>query len=445
MDILLIFGLILLNGVFAMSEIALVSSRQLRLEKEAEAGSDGARAALKLAREPTRFMSTIQVGITLIGILAGAWGEASIAERIEVYLLQVDWLAPWAEPLSLTLMVILITYFSLIFGELVPKRLAMHNPETIAKVVAQPMNLLSKAARPLVLLLSLSTEAILKLFGSQKAEEADIIEEEIHSLMKQGTEAGVLEESEHTMVRNVLRLDDQRVSTIMTLRKEVYFIDLEDDSDENLAKIKDSTHSRIPVCKGGIDNVMGFLYSKDVMTQVLGGKALDISEMIKRPLFVPNSATALQLLEQFKKSRVHLAIVVDEHGQTSGLVSVNDVLEAIVGDMPADDQEYEPDFVERDDGSWLVNALVDITEFKDKFGIKSLPEEEQGNYSTLGGLIMTVLGHIPKAATVLSVAGVQLEVLDMDGNRVDKVLVSRIQAPLPDNDNPPEVQSGYRD
>ncbi len=445
MDILFIFGLILLNGVFAMSEIALVSSRQVRLEKEADAGSETAKAALKLAREPTRFMSTIQVGITLIGILAGAMGEGSIAERIEVYLLQFELVAPWAEPLSLTLMVIIITYFSLIFGELVPKRLAMHNPEAIAKVVAHPMNLLSKFARPLVVLLSLSTEAILKLSGSKKTEEADIIEEEIHSLMKQGTEAGVLEESEHTMVRNVLRLDDQRVSNIMTLRKEVYYIDLEDTAEENLHKIKDTTHSRIPVCKGGIDNVIGFLYSKDVMTKVLSGQSLDISDMIKRPLFVPNSATALQLLEQFKKSRVHLAIVVDEHGQTSGLVSVNDVLEAIVGDMPADDQEYEPDFVEREDGSWLVNALVDINDFKDKFGIKTLPEEEQGNYSTLGGLIMTVLGHIPKAATIVSVANVQLEVLDMDGNRVDKVLVTRIQAPLPDNDNPPEVQSAYRD
>ncbi|HVL02130.1 MAG TPA: hemolysin family protein [Dongiaceae bacterium] len=445
MDILFIFGLILLNGVFAMSEIALVSSRQVRLEKEAEAGSETARAALKLSREPTRFMSTIQVGITLIGILAGAMGEGSIAERIEVHLLEVPLLAPWAEPLSLTLMVIIITYFSLIFGELVPKRLAMHNPEAIAKFVAHPMNLLSKFARPLVVLLSISTEAILKLLGTKQAEEADIIEEEIHSLMKQGTEAGVLEESEHTMVRNVLRLDDQRVSNIMTLRKEVYFIDLENGGDENLQKIKDSTHSRIPVCKGGIDNVIGFLYSKDVMNQVLGGKALDISEMIKRPLFVPNSATALQLLEQFKKSRVHLAIVVDEHGQTSGLVSVNDVLEAIVGDLPADDQDYEPDFVEREDGSWLVNALVDISDFKEKFAIKSLPEEEQGNYSTLGGLIMTVLGHIPKVTTVLTVNNVQLEVLDMDGNRVDKVLVTRLLTPLLDNDNPPEVQSGYRD
>ncbi|NPU95526.1 MAG: HlyC/CorC family transporter [Gammaproteobacteria bacterium] len=445
MDILFIFGLILLNGVFAMSEIALVSSRQVRLEKEADAGSETARAALKLSREPTRFMSTIQVGITLIGILAGAMGEASIAERIEVHILEVDLLAPWAEPLSLTLMVIIITYFSLIFGELVPKRLAMHNPEAIAKVVAHPMNLLSKVARPLVVLLSISTEAILKLLGTKKAEEMDIIEEEIHSLMKQGTEAGVLEESEHTMVRNVLRLDDQRVSNIMTLRKEVYYIDLEDGGDDNLQKVKDSTHSRIPVCKGGIDNVIGFLHSKDVMNQVLGGKALDISDMIKRPLFVPSSATALQLLEQFKKSRVHLAIVVDEHGQTSGLVSVNDVLEAIVGDMPADDQEYEPDFIEREDGSWLVNALVDISEFKEKFGIRSLPEEEQGNYSTLGGLIMTVLGHIPKVTTVLTLANVQLEVLDMDGNRVDKVLVTRLLTPLADNDNPPEVQSGYRD
>lgn len=442
MDIAIIFGLILLNGLFAMSEIALVSSRQIRLQQAADDGSDSAKVALRLSRDPTRFLSTVQVGITLIGILAGAFGEGAIAEKIEVWLLGVPLLAAYAKPLSITAMVIIITYFSLIFGELVPKRLGLMNPELVARLMARPMHILSQLARPLVILLSVSTELILKLLRARKVEESDILEEEIHSLMQQGTESGVLEESEHAMVKNVLRLDDQRIGNIMTLRKELYYLDILDDLEENRRKIAETPHSRIPVCKGSIDNVIGILHTKDLLDLLMRSEIVDIAGLIKRPLVVPRYATALQLLEQFKKSKSHVAIVVDEHGQTSGLVSVNDVMTAIVGDLPAEDEEYEPDFVERDDGSWLVSGQVDIAAFKDRFRVKHLPDEEFGNYHTLGGLVLTVLGHVPKSAETIRFAHLQLEVMDMDGNRVDKVLVTRVEE---DADASPEAQSSYRD
>jgi len=426
MDIAIILGLILLNGIFAMSEIAIVSSRQIRLQQAIDDGNEGAKVALQLQEDPSRFLSTIQVGITLIGIFAGAYGEASIARRIEAALLDFEPLAPYAQGLSTALMVIIITYLSLIFGELVPKRLALLNPEGIAKVMSRPMNLLSRIARPLVALLSFSTEGMLKLLRAKKADEQPIIEEEIHSLMRQGTAAGLLEESEQAMVRNVLRLDDIRVGNIMTLRKELFYIDVEDPHEENRTKIANSPHSRIPVCKGSIDNVLGILYAKDVLNRIMSNQEPDLAALVTRPLFIPRYATGLQLLEQFKKSKSHLAIVVDEHGQTSGLVSLNDVLEAIVGDLPDEDEEYEPDFVEREDGSWLVSGQVDISTFKEHFGIKTLPEEEYGNYHTLGGLILTILGQVPRMADTVELPTIRLEVMDMDGNRIDKVLATKL-------------------
>tara|TARA_R100000306_G_scaffold62604_1_gene75755 strand:- start:123936 stop:125309 length:1374 start_codon:yes stop_codon:yes gene_type:complete len=428
MDILIIFGLILLNGVFAMSEIAVVSSRQIRLQQAVDNGSEGAKVALQLANDPSRFLSTIQVGITLIGILAGAYGEASIARQLEAMLVTVEPLEPYAKPLALTIMVALITYFSLIFGELVPKRLALLNPEGIAKVLSQPMNVLSRIARPLVWLLGISTEFMLRLLRAKRADEQPMVEEEIRSLMQQGTEAGIMDETEQAMVKNVLRLDDQRVGNIMTLRKDLYYVDLKDSFKENRRKIASSPHSRIPVCKGGIDNIVGVVYAKDVLNKVMSAEEPDLAALVKTPLFIPRYATALQLLKQFKQSKSHIAIVVDEHGQTSGLASLNDVLEAIVGDLPADDEEYDPDFVERENGTWLVSGRVDISAFKDHFDIRKLPEEEYGNYHTLGGLVLNVLGHLPREADVMSIGDLAIEVVDMDGNRVDKLLISNKQA-----------------
>lgn len=442
MDIAIIFGLILINGIFAMSEIAIVSSKQLRLQQAADNGDEGARKALQLSGEPTRFLSTIQVGITLIGILAGAFGEATIARQLEDYFLEISAIAAYAKPVSWTLMVILITYFSLIFGELVPKRLALMNPELIARVVARPMDLLSKATHPLVWLLSISTELILRLLKAQRRPEESMIEEEIHSLMKQGTESGLLEQSEQDMVRNVLRLDDKRVGNIMTLREDMFYIDLDDCDEANLHKINASGYFWVPVCSGGIRQVIGLLSSKDLLNACMQGGSLDLRSLLKPPVFVPLYATTLQLLEQFKQSKSQIAIVTDEHGQTSGLVSMSDVMMAIVGDLPGDDEEYEPDFIPREDGSWLVSGQVDIASFKDKFAIRNLPDEKYGSYHTLGGLIFTVLDHVPRESESLTIQDVQLEVIDMDGNRVDKVLVTKLR-PLPNGSA--EEQSTYLD
>lgn len=443
MDIAIILGLILLNGVFAMSEIAVVASRQIRLQQAVDNGSESARVALQLAHDPSRFLSTIQVGITLIGILAGAYGEASIARRLEAMLMDVTTLAPYAKPLSLTLMVIIITYLTLIFGELVPKRLAMLNPEAIARVLAPPMSLLSRVARPLVWLLSASTEAMLRLLRAKRAEEPPMVEEEIHSLMRQGTAAGVLEESEQFMIRNVLRLDDLRVGNIMTLRKDVYYIDLEDSARENHELIANSPHSRIPLCRGGLDHVVGVIYAKDVLKSVMAAEEPDLAALARPALNVPRQATGLELLDRLRQSNNHIAIVADAHGYTSGIVSMTDVLEAIVGRFPTEDEAAETDFVPRRDGTWLVSGQVDITAFRQHFELRPLPEEEEDSgYHTLGGLILGRLGRVPRVTDTVEFPGLRVEVVDMDANRVDKLLVSKVAAEDADGGKPAAPDDG---
>ncbi len=432
MDIAIIFGLILLNGVFAMSEIALVSSRKIRLQQAADDGSESAKVALQLASEPSRFLSTVQIGITLIGILAGAYGEASIARRIEAALLDVALLEPYAQPLSLTLMVILITYFSLIFGELVPKRLALLNPEGIAKLISRPLHYLSLAARPLVILLGKSTELVLRLLRAKPAEDAPMFEEEIHSLMKQGTAAGVLEESEHVMVRNVLRLDDLRVGNIMRLKQEIITIDVEDSLEVNCRRINASGHSRFPVVKGALEEVIGIVRAQDVIENLMQGQPIDWYALAKPVLKVRPTTTALQLLESLKQSQNHLALVANDLGNVFGLVTLRDVMEAIVGDLP--EAFADPDFIARDDGTWLVDGQVDLLSFKEHFEIKTLPGENESTYHTLAGFILSTLGRLPRVTDRLDFEEIRMEVVDMDCNRVDKVLVTRQLSPNVDDD-----------
>lgn len=424
MDIAIIFGLILLNGVFAMSEIALVSSRKLRLQQAAEAGVESAKVALQLVSEPSRFLSTVQIGITLIGILAGAYGEASIARRIEAALVDVAILEPYAQPLSLTLMVIIITYLSLIFGELVPKRLALLNPEGIANLVARPLHYLSVAARPLVVLLGKSTEFVLYVLRAKPAQHAPMFEEEIHSLMREGAAAGELEESEHEMVRNVLRLNGLRVGNIMRLKQEIIAINLEDSVETNCRRIGASGHSRLPVIDGSFDKVVGIVRAQDVIERLMGGQSIDWHALAKPLLKVQPATTALQLVERLKQSQSHLALVADGLGSVFGLVTITDVMEAIVGQMPGAETPVEPDFVIRDDGTWLVDGQVDLTSFKEHFAVKELPGENESSYHTLGGFILSVLGRLPRITDTLDFKAFRMEVVDMDGNRVDKVLVT---------------------
>jgi putative hemolysin len=425
MDVLILAGLFLLNGLFAMSEIAIVSSRKIRLQQAVEDGVSNARIALQLANEPSHFLSTVQVGITLIGILSGAFGEAALSGKLAILLQQYPELAPYSRVLSLSIVVIGITYFSLIIGELVPKRLALLKPEKVAMLMARPMTVLSMATYPLVKVLSWSTDAVLLLLRVSKTDEPLVTEKEIRLMIDQGTEAGVFHKGEKEMVSNVMRLDALKVGAIMTPRMDMYYLDVANPVEENRKKLIESPHSIIPVCKGGLDNVLGVIESKDLLRRSLTGEALNLAAAVRPVNYIPKSLSPVQLLEEFKRSKVALGLVVDEYGEIAGLATLKDVLEAIVGDIPSDEEEDEqPEYVQRADGSWLLDGTLTVEKFKQIFDVEALPDEEAGNFHTIGGFVMLQLGHIPRAADHFIWDGLYFEVVDMDRNRVDKILVS---------------------
>ncbi|HEX2339906.1 MAG TPA: hemolysin family protein [Vicinamibacterales bacterium] len=428
-DVILLLGLILLNGVFAMSEIAIVSSRRTRLLQMADAGGTGARHALKLASEPTRFLSSVQVGITSIGILNGAIGEASIASRLRTSIEHVPVLAPYADALSLAVMVMLLTYVSLILGELVPKRLALTHPEAIASIIARPMDVLATVGRPIVTLLSVSTDTILRSFGVRHVKQPAVTLEEIRVLLEQGSDEGVFEGAEHEMVTNVLNLDDRRVGAVLTPRPDVVFLDVRDPLDTNRQKLREDPHNVLPLCDGGLDHVLGFVRSTTVLEKLLEGGTIDLPALAEKPLFVPETMSLMTLLEQFKRTHLPAALVVDEFGDVGGLVSLTDVITSIVGDLPAEPGE-EPMIVRRDDGSWLFDGGLDLDAALRTLDAESLlDDEDRQHYHTLGGLAMLALGRLPRTGDVFERGGYRFEIVDMDGNRVDRVLVSRIDRP----------------
>ncbi|HAM32555.1 MAG: hypothetical protein A2Z26_01195 [Deltaproteobacteria bacterium RBG_16_66_15] len=426
MEFLFLLLLILVNGLFAMSEMAVVSSRKTRLQQWADEGKSGAGVALELAAEPGHFLSAVQVGITLIGILSGAFGEATIATGISDRIAQVPSLAPHAETIALAVVVLGITFLSLILGELAPKRFALRNPEGIAVMIARPMRLLAKAAHPLVWFLSFTTESVLKLLGSRPVSAPPVTEEEIKVMMEQGAEAGVFEQEEQQFVANVFRLDRLKVGAIMTPRADVVYLDVEDSSDDIQRKILDSSHSVMPVCRGGIINVLGIVHAKDLLRRSLSGESFDLLSLLTSPLFIPENATAMKLLEMCKKSGRHVAFVVDEYGDVQGLVSINDVLESIVGDIPSEGEPAEALAVRREDGSWLLDGMLPMEKFGELFPDVGLPEEESGTYHTLSGFILMRLGRIPAVADHFSWHGWRFEVVDMDGKRIDKVLAAPV-------------------
>ena len=424
-DISLLLILILLNGVFAMSEIAIVGSKRARLLQMAETGSAGARHALKLSAEPTRFLSSVQVGITSIGILNGAIGEASIASRLRTSFEHLPVLAPYAETLALGLMVVLLTYVSLILGELVPKRLALTHPEAIASIIARPINVLASIGRPVVTLLSVSTDTILRLFGVRQVKQPAVTMEEIRVLLEQGADEGVFDGAEHEMVANVLNLDERHVGAVLTPRSDVIFLDVRDPVDAHREKLRQNPHSVLPLCDGGLDQVLGFVRSTRLLEQVMDGRALDLRALAEPALFVPETMTLMRLLEQFKRTHLPVALAVDEFGSTQGLVSLTDVTSSIVGDLPTEPGE-EPLIVRRDDGSWLMDGGLDLDTVLRTIDTESmLSDEEDQHYHTLGGLAMAALGRVPRTGDVFERRGHRFEVVDMDGNRVDRVLVSR--------------------
>jgi putative hemolysin len=425
MEILLLASLIVLNGLFAMSEIALVTARRARLAKLAGEGDRAAAVAMELGEHPTRFLSTIQIGITAIGILNGIIGEAVFADPFGTWLIGLG-LDPHASRYVATaLVVVVITYVTIVVGELVPKRLGQLNPEAIARGVARPMQWLAAASRPFVRLLSFSTDSLLKLFPTPPAHGATVTEEEIHALLEEGSEAGVIERTEHAMVRNVFRLDDRQLGSLMVPRGDIVFLDLEEPLAENLRRIRESTHSRFPVCHGGSDDIRGIMPMRALFMQAQGGGEIDLARNLEPVVYVPETLTGMELLEQFRASGANMTLVIDEYGELQGLVTLQDVFEAVIGEFRPRRAE-DSWAVQRDDGSWLLDGLIPIPELTDRLGLSEAAEDERPGYQTLSGLVMWVLGRVPQTGDVVTWQNWRLEVVDMDGKRIDKILATRI-------------------
>ncbi|NTV11581.1 MAG: HlyC/CorC family transporter, partial [Zoogloea sp.] len=395
MEILFLIALVVLNGLFAMSEIALVTARRARLARLAEDGDHAAEVAMKLGEEPTRFLSTIQIGITSIGILNGIVGEATLVPPLSAWWQSLGLDRDTSSLVATSLVVAVITYVSIVIGELVPKRLGQLNPEIIARAAARPVHVLSVITRPFVRLLSLSTDAILRLLGSRRQSASGVTEEEIHAMLEEGSEAGVIEQQEHEMVRNVFRLDDRQIGSLMIPRADIVFLDVELPLEENLRRVAQSEHSRFPVCRGGLEDVLGIVGAKQLLNQLLKGGGIDLGVQLQEGVFVPETLNGMDLIDHFRASGSQMVLVIDEYGEVQGLVTLQDVLEAVTGEFVSADQE-EAWAVQREDGSWLLDGLIPVPELKDRLQLKSVPEEDRGRYHTLSGLVMWLLGRLPQ-------------------------------------------------
>ena len=423
MDVVLLAFLIVVNALFAMSEMALTASRKARLQVMVETGDAGAMAAMELHDDPTKFLSTVQIGITSIGVLNGIVGDAAFSAPFALWLERFFAMHDKAAEITATAMVVVvITFLTIIFGELVPKRLGQMYPESVARLVAQPMNWLSMAVRPFVMLLSFCTEGTLKLMGIRGGPNRSVTEEEIAASLEEGLDAGVIEAQEHQMVRNVFRLDDRQVGSMMIPRGEIVWLEAAAPADAVLKVIAADEHSRYPVCRGGLDDVVGVVSAQSLLQQAIGGAGLDITERLQPAVFVPETLSGMELLDQFRASSAQLVFVVDEYGEVQGMITVRDVLEAITGEFttPSDDAWA----VRRDDGSWLFDGLIPVPELKDRLDLKDLPEEGRGRYNTLAGMIMLLLGRLPHTTDSVEWEGWRFEVVDLDGKRVDKVLAT---------------------
>lgn len=425
MDLTLILLLIAINALFALSEMAIVASRSARLQHLADEAHPGAADAAALHRDPSRFLSTIQIGITAVGVLAGAVGEEAIAEPLAARLAQWPALAPHALLIAFAVTVVLITYLSVVLGELVPKRLALYAPERIAALVARPMHRLSQLAAPVVWLLAKSSDAVLWLAPKREQREPPVTDEEIAVLMEQGAAAGVFHASEQEYVSNVLRLDERRVTSIMTPRQRFYAVDLDDDADTQRARVAAAPHTRIVVCRGGLDNVLGLVEVTELLADVLAGRPLDLAARVHDPLRVPETATTTSLIETFRAAGRQIALVMDEYGEVLGLVTDSDFLGAIVGEIGTEGVPVQPGITRREDGSWLVEGGLPVEELQDALELGPLPGQEEHEYTTVAGFVLHQLGRIPRAADAFEWEELRFEVVDMDGRRVDKVLVTR--------------------
>ena len=429
MEIAILFALICLNGLFAMSEIALVTARKARLQKLIDEGDSGAAAAVQLGEDPTRFLSTIQIGITSIGVLNGIVGEAALATPLAVWLEVLGVPQPYASYGATGLVVVLITYFSIVVGELVPKRIGQSYPETFARLVARPINFLAVATKPFVLLLSTSTRTLLRMLGVKETSGSPVTEEEIHAMLVEGTTAGVIESHEHTMVRNVFRLDDRQIGSLMVPRGDVVCLDLDLSFEENLQRVEESDHARFPVVRGGMDNILGVVNARQWLAHTLRAQGHGLADQpLQTALYVPESITGMELLDNFRLSDVHMAFVIDEYGEVQGIVTLQDLIEAITGEFQPRDPETSW-ALQREDGSWLLDGHIPVPELKDRLELTAVPEEERGRYHTLSGMIMLLTGRLPKVTDTVQWEGWKLEVVDMDGKTIDKILATRMPEP----------------
>jgi putative hemolysin len=423
-EIVVIGALILANGLFAMSEMALVSARKSRLKAAADAGDPRARTALSLVDSPTRFLSTVQIGISVIATLTAAFGGASISEPLASALRHFPPLAAHAYTIALGLVVVTISYFSLVFGELVPKRIALGAAESIAIAMADPMMKLSRLVSPIVHLLSFSSEGVLRLLGWTRPESSTVSQEDLRFLIDLSSQTGNLPESEREILGRVFQLGDRRAWAVMKPRPEIVWLDIEDPAEKNWEKILSSGYSRYPVCRSDLDTLLGITSLKTLLKMARAGE-LKLTEKLDQPIIVPESKPALEILDLFKSRAIHMAMVIDEFGSIQGVITLGDILESLVGYTVPIDQAAEREAIQREDGSWLFDGTLPIDELKQYLELRSsLPDEQAGYYQTLAGFVMTQLGRIPSAGDHFVWGGLRFEVLDMDGHRIDKIWVA---------------------
>jgi putative hemolysin len=434
LELVIILLLVLANGVFAMSEISVVAARKIRLQQRADEGDHRAKAALELANAPAQFLSTVQFGITLVGVLAGAYGGTRLSEPLAEFFRTIPEIARYASPLALGIVVAGITVLSLILGELVPKNIGLQYPESIASWVARPMQLLSRFGGPIVKAITGTTTLVMRMVGFKPTTEGGLTEDEIRAVISEGAETGVLEPAEESIVQRVFQLGDQRVAAIMTPRVDIEWVRVTITPDELRDFLASHNHSQFVVCKADLDSVLGTVRSADLLPAVLKGGNIDLRHLVREALFVPDSMRAFQLLESFRASHSHVAIVLDEFGAVEGLVTVTDLLEALVGALPGGPNESKGAFVARTDGSWLVDGSASMDDVVGKFDVQ-VPEGEAGAYHTLAGFVMARLGRIPRCPDSFDWEGLRFEVVDMDGRRVDKVMVTRV----PSTQSPPSA------
>lgn len=425
MEIVLLLFLVLLNGVFAMSEIALLTARRARLQARADDGDTGAAVALALGDEPTRFLSTVQIGITSIGVLSGIVGQAALADPFSLWLQSVGINPENSDVAATALVVLVITYVAIVLGELVPKRLGQINAEFVASRVARPMSGLAALSRPFVHLLSGSTSMVLRLLGAREVAGSRVTEEEIHAVLAEGSQSGAIEAQEHQMVRNLFRLDDRKIASLMVPRPDVAWLDMEEPCDTLVQKVIASAHARFPVCRGEINEVVGVVSAKRLLARALAGDDFSLESIVEPAVFVPETLTGMELLDSFRSSHEPLALVVDEYGEVQGLVTVQDLLEAITGEFNVH-EAGNAWATQRADGSWLLDGIIPIPELKDRLSLRAVPEEDRHVYHTLSGMLMLLLGRLPNTGDHVEWEGWRLEIVDMDGLRIDKVLAERL-------------------